>query len=66
MNLPTKYQPSVVSDHDETKRMMLLAIELSSGSKSGNNGKKPTLADMDEYQDFCRAADRFPARTSRA
>lgn len=47
MNLPVVYQPNVLSDDDSVRRMMLLAIELS------GNARKPTVAGMDEYWDFC-------------
>jgi len=58
MNLPIPYQPSVVSDDDSTMRFILLSMDVL------NKMKKSNLADMDEYADFCRAADEIPARPS--
>ncbi|MGV7120360.1 hypothetical protein [Sphingopyxis sp. 550A] len=58
MNLPVVYQPSAVPDADDTMRLMLLAMDVS------RKAKKPGLADIDEYWDFCRAADDGPARPS--
>jgi len=58
MNVPIVYQPSVVSDDDSTTRLMLLAVD------AWSKTKKPGLADMDEYEDFCRAADEVPVRPS--
>jgi hypothetical protein len=58
MNLPVAYQPSVVSDDESTKRLMLEAVDVWSKTK------KPGLADLDEFADFCRAADAIPARPS--
>lgn len=45
MNLPVKYQPSVVADDatDAEKALTSLAVEYL------RNSKKPTLADTDEF-----------------
>ncbi|MBN9241210.1 MAG: hypothetical protein J0I98_00280 [Mesorhizobium sp.] len=63
MNLPVLYQPRVGSD---VLNMMLLAFDISRTAKSGSGGKKLTLADMDEYWDFCRAAANIRVRSQSA
>jgi hypothetical protein len=58
MNLPVAYPPRGVSDDESTKRLLLEAVDV------WNKTKKPGLADVDEFADFCRAADAIPARPS--
>ncbi|WP_066557009.1 hypothetical protein [Rhizorhapis sp. SPR117] len=62
MSLPVVHEPCVASDDERAKRMMLLAIDVSRKAKGGSSAKRLTLADMDEYPDFCRAADGLPPR----
>lgn len=59
MNLPVVFEPSVASDDDSTLHFTL-AMEVS------RKARKPTLADMDEYWDFCRAAEHFSGRNRSA
>lgn len=59
MNLPAAKPLSSAFPDDDTRRMMLEAITISADPK----GRKRTLGELDECQDFCDAVDRAAGLT---